>query len=788
MKVVIDSRMPDKKRKNLRIVCLCGQRMKITPAMYGKAAKCVSCRQKFFLPESDEISPGTGIIDLKDHQELLRSTGVFERVASPNITNSTPAQDPTPELESNLTPTPHRPLLKDSFGSRKEKNRSSLRGTPAPDAALDNSSNRNSSNPDSPDSSSPIRLRDKIPFDILEPLRLLCSYQHAVDELSQDDATTGHSATEGVLIDAYRRSLDTVWNRLRDLLKKAHESAQRQLTGIEAEINRITVALRVGEIRLSHYIKQCSQLRFSRENLIRFDHHLLAWQQIKDPFLSGGLLEVDLDAFDAESFSLELPPCPTTSASESLLSLYSHELCDAMRTRSGIELHLEEWKHMMAARPESGSSDDITFKEFTAAHTRIEAALHFYRQRLQALLSDSGQDLDAFHKYRRDILERDRKGQIKGGAKDGLLRDIEKAEDTLVRMEAQIRKTLHANSPMEVPTPVNLNASLFLSSESRTLRFYELFFYLLSIIFFVPGLLLLFRQEPEVVSRLLLLFSIMLALAQPSILFAPITKTRFPVAAGLGFAQALLIFIVLMSSSEITSSHFMIGTLPGLDVVAILFVSGFLFSGTAIGIIGVFNSNYDFSYKLLLVAICAVFMAFLAVLSFTLAPTGEERAPYTDHISTTFTLPDDSEYALGSPSVLSDPIPDSGTETDSERSESEPGTEDSSNDNDEGEASHDAISHELADIHRIQFSLIGVVHREGTPPRFRALIQSFDGNQTALTLQLGDTIAGDWKALEYNSEDKKLTISNGKKLLLLSAGDQVAIDDQLSEIEGESSS
>jgi len=76
----------------------------------------------------------------------------------------------------------------------------------------------------------------------------------------------------------------------------------------------------------------------------------------------------------------------------------------------------------------------------------------------------------------------------------------------------------------------------------------------------------------------------------------------------------------------------------------------------------------------------------------------------------------------------------------------------------------------------VVFSLHGVVHGEGISPVFRASVQYPDQTETSLTLRLGQGIVGDWRASEYNAEAKKLTITNGKKMLLLSPGDHVTID------------
>mgnify|MGYP007061388550 CR=1 FL=1 len=788
--------MPDKKRKNLRIVCLCGQRMKITPAMYGKAAKCVSCHQKFFLPDSGEISPGMGMLYLKDHKELLRRTGIFERGApnTPEKENARqgkhfPTLDPSPEPEFDpspiLTP-PKRTGAPASCDSAPELPAASVEMTADSNPGdISEDLPGDSCGSESADSPSPIRLREKKPFDILEPLRLLCSYQNALDELECQVLATEDSSAGTPAVDAYRRSLDAVWDRLRDMLKKAHESTQRQLTGIETEINRVMVAFRVGEINLAQYMKQTAQIRASREGLVRYAHHLVAWQRVEDPFLSGGLMDVDLDSFDAENFVLKLPPCPELPASQTLSELYTRELRDAMRTRAGIEVRLAEWKRIQAERSGSSVSDDITYKEFTAAHKRIDASLCFYRQRLQALLSDAGQDLDALHKYRRDVLERDRKGQIKNGSKDSLLKDIDNAESALLRVEAHIRKTLHANSAMEVPTPDIPSPGSVPTPGPSTFWSYEQAFYLTSIVFLLAGLFLLFLRGTNSVARLLLLFPMPIVLVQPSILFIRKTAARFVSATALFFLQAVVIALCLTMFFQIASPLPAKEFLLGLDAIGIVFMLGFFFSGAALGSVAVARKGYGPLRKLFTVLFCAFFISSVVFFSYPSLSASDPEAysqSKTPGQGNALITPDPNEAQQ----ATNAPEPVHNTETDSIGSEADTGSDNAVGDAVEGE--DNSVSAILPDEHSVYFSLVGVVHKTGTPPRFRAAIQSSVGDQIALTLQLGDVITGEWKALEYHSDSKKLTITNGEKLLLLAAGDRVLIDDYVSETEGETSS
>ena len=56
--------------------------MKVTHDMYGRAAKCVACHRKWFVPKENEIAEGTEVIQLAEHAELFRETGVFLRSQS----------------------------------------------------------------------------------------------------------------------------------------------------------------------------------------------------------------------------------------------------------------------------------------------------------------------------------------------------------------------------------------------------------------------------------------------------------------------------------------------------------------------------------------------------------------------------------------------------------------------------------------------------------------------------------------------------------------------------------
>jgi hypothetical protein len=64
--------MADGLAMELRIYCICGQKMKVSESMFGLPGKCVACRQKIRVPTREEVPPDTSVIYLKDHPEFLR--------------------------------------------------------------------------------------------------------------------------------------------------------------------------------------------------------------------------------------------------------------------------------------------------------------------------------------------------------------------------------------------------------------------------------------------------------------------------------------------------------------------------------------------------------------------------------------------------------------------------------------------------------------------------------------------------------------------------------------------
>jgi len=84
-------------------------------------------------------------------------------------------------------------------------------------------------------------------------------------------------------------------------------------------------------------------------------------------------------------------------------------------------------------------------------------------------------------------------------------------------------------------------------------------------------------------------------------------------------------------------------------------------------------------------------------------------------------------------------------------------------------------STDVSGVNTVNLLMQGVVYTGGESPLFKASLTHPDGSVENISLKLGDIIVGNWKAQEYNQYTKKLTISNGEKLLVLEAGKQVLL-------------
>ena len=203
--------MPESGGIEIRVYCICGQKMKVSPAMYGLPGKCVACRQKIRIPRPDQLPDGLTDIYLKDHPEFLR------KPKRPRPENQTSRNDST----------------------KKKQNTS-----------------------DPPAASAP----KVIPLDILEPLRLLESLKRKLEKQQEISPSSSYAK--------YTKQINAARARLDQQMQARLVQATLEIQTASGQIAQAGVAVRVGDIPFAEFAKTVATLRAKRDELERLQHNL----------------------------------------------------------------------------------------------------------------------------------------------------------------------------------------------------------------------------------------------------------------------------------------------------------------------------------------------------------------------------------------------------------------------------------------------------------------------------------------------------------------------------------
>lgn len=423
--------------------------------MYGRAAKCPACHQKWFIPHKQEIPTDSTSINLKDHPELLRKAGELVRPGFHDAPCAAKNDDAVPrDLSGDILPP-------SQLAAQTKDVDSDAPGLPEGTAG-ENKQDDGDTAPKTPkymmlleaeqgEAAQVMHRKKKTPLDVLDPLRLLFSYRAQVEcRKKAGDAADRDDIEEKEVLDAYDRSLQRMMSRLHASLDNEFESSMRQCTAIEEDIARASVALRVGDITLEAFLAKTGDLRIQREVLERHCYNLAAWRAVDSPELAGGLMDVRLEEFDTSSFSIALP-APARSTTQSAYLFYGEELAEALRMRAAVERRRAEW-HALAADntfPSSAVKEGIA--ETETVLDRIKARIRFCHERLERLLLDCDNDLNTLRVYLGMVGERASRGEMSEGARAAVEHRTEQVRANFLRLRALLRKTISANSPEEIP-------------------------------------------------------------------------------------------------------------------------------------------------------------------------------------------------------------------------------------------------------------------------------------------------------------------------------------------------
>ena len=381
----------------LRIYCICGQKMRVSESMFGLPGKCVACGQKIRVPFRDEIPPDTTEIHLKDHPEFLRKARPAAAPSGEAARGAVPAEESAevPLGEASATPG----------------------------------------------------------LDILEPLRVLCSLEHKIGR-QLDALTTGE--TEGV--EASRAALEGHLKRVREGRAGLDEQLRQRLMEVaielastQEEIVQAGLSARIGEMEFSPFRDTVDRLRHRREYLERLQQDLRAWLTVDDAHAAGGYTNVSFDAIPSEGVALVLPPEPFDP--RTLFDIHIDGLREALLRRERAELRLKEverLKHEAAMTPEVVADCRA---DCSAERLRAEAEVSFRRRRLEQVSSDCAADVRTLQACLDQARKRYASGALDKAHFAAAEREMVRMQRDSARVHGLVARALMASNAEDVPHP-----------------------------------------------------------------------------------------------------------------------------------------------------------------------------------------------------------------------------------------------------------------------------------------------------------------------------------------------
>jgi len=383
--------MPSSEAAQLRIYCVCGQKMKVSEDMFGRPGNCVACRQKIRIPRPEEIPANTTELYLKDHPEFLRKVK-------------------------------HRPIDESEV---------------SPVADTDDGKQKKST----------------APFEVLEPLRLLCSLRakadrqlRALDEVKSKRTEDDPNRAELI---GFRTRIRSLQADLEEELRQRLMETAIELASLQEKIAALSVTVRVGEIDFPEYQEQIDRLRKKRDHFERRQTNLRGWLAVDDPHLAGGHMDVALSQTPKSLPRVTLPLEPEKSGP--LLNTHVEELRDALDQRARAERKLSEARRMKTGAAMSERSIEECMAEADAERTRARAYVQFSRERLEQLAEDYASDMEGLDAQLDHARGRLKAGRITRDQFNDIENRSRKSRSDLTKARSLVVRALNANTVEEVP-------------------------------------------------------------------------------------------------------------------------------------------------------------------------------------------------------------------------------------------------------------------------------------------------------------------------------------------------
>lgn len=409
----------------LRVFCICGQKMKVTEKMYGLPGKCIACKQKIRIPQRRDIPEGTNEVHLKDHPEFLRGPKrSAEDIASEKAARSALEQAPARpgQVEGDSTPNTELDLVDGGTPAEARASRSKKGGTAG-----------------------------SVPLDILDPLRKLCSLQYKLArQLDMLDKNRDEDRTTYAEIEGHLTRVGKLRMRLDDHLHQLLMEVAIELTNTQEKIAQSRLAARVGEIGYGEYHDTIFRLRSRRDRLERRQQNIRGWLAIHNPHQAGGFLDLSIESIPADEELFVFPPDPDDS--QPLLSLHSTGLREALEDRSGAERKLAEAERMAKGDTQPHALDDVR-SECKWDKRRAQANIAFHRNRLERLQKDFATDLESANAQLEVARGRLRSDEMTRSEFDAIEKGLIRAKKDLAKGQTVVARALSSNVSGDVPAP-----------------------------------------------------------------------------------------------------------------------------------------------------------------------------------------------------------------------------------------------------------------------------------------------------------------------------------------------
>jgi len=391
----------------LRVYCVCGQKMKVTEDMFGLPAKCVACRRKIRIPARDDVAPDVHEIHLKDHPEFLRK-------------------------------------------SRKPKKSLALADKPvgAEVKVLDHAV-------------VPVRAAEHagkipelvrpLPLDTLEPLREIASLRNKVLRELRKIKEEGQEGVDEVraTLKRHLQKLDEARTYLDNEIRKKRVEVGAELAAVREKIIQTGLLARLEEINFTTYQSMTDRLRRQRDGLEQLYYDLGAWLEVRDPRAAGGYVSRSFDVIPEPGFEVHWPEAPQDPSP--LLEQHTQFLRQAFAARERAKEKLEETARLRSEGAVSAAGVAEIRAEAKIEKRKAEAEITYRRKRLEEFGRDTASDVQTIQACLERARKRSEDGALEKPAFEALEHDLLRAQHDCAKAHDVVTRALIAVRSRDVP-------------------------------------------------------------------------------------------------------------------------------------------------------------------------------------------------------------------------------------------------------------------------------------------------------------------------------------------------